>query len=412
MNMHAARGAMKLLPDDPVGKRPVLNAEDELLAFALDDITRSVIEHTASDMGLGEDSVEAGGIAEAMNTLGVVPAPSLLIVDVSGTSEPEQDVDVLLSVVGRGTRVVVVGEQNDVGLYRRLVDAGVDDYLAKPLDRDGLKRAISRTQMPVPKVRQDHKAPLFIVVGLRGGVGASTVALNCAWLAANEGKKTTLVDLDLQFGTLALSLNVEPGQGLRDALETPDRIDEVFVDRAMTPEKNGLRLLGTEEPLDQVSVIQGDGVERLLGELRKSADVVAVDMPRMFALRHASVLAQATDILLVSDLSLAGLRDANRMRRRLKQVGGSARVSLVVNQVRASGGQLDLRDYKRGLQDGLDFVIPFDGRAVGRSCNEGVPLGQLGRRSKVVVAMRKIVARVGGETKPVRRSRMISFRNR
>src|SRR3546814_1972017 len=80
------------------------------------------------------------------------------------------------------------------------------------------------------------------VIGSRGGVGSSTFAVNLAWILAEERKyKTTLIDLDLEFGTIALSLDLEPTRGLREALENPARVDGLFISSATAKLTENLR---------------------------------------------------------------------------------------------------------------------------------------------------------------------------
>ncbi|MDV7396632.1 P-loop NTPase, partial [Arthrospira platensis SPKY1] len=95
---------------------------------------------------------------------------------------------------------------------------------------------------------------MVAVIGARGGVGATTVAVNCAWLLAHDLElKTALIDLDLYFGSCALALDVEPGKGFREALENPERIDGLFLERAMVRVSDKLFLLAAEDDLETAS---------------------------------------------------------------------------------------------------------------------------------------------------------------
>ena len=91
------------------------------------------------------------------------------------------------------------------------------------------------------------------VVGTRGGVGASMLATSLAWLfSADHKRPTALLDLDVHFGTGALSLDLEPGRGLTDAIENPSRIDGLFIERAMIRANDNLALLSAEAPISPV----------------------------------------------------------------------------------------------------------------------------------------------------------------
>src|SRR3546814_5240975 len=115
--------------------------------------------------------------------------------------------------------------------------------------------------------------------------------MNCAWLAANQfQRKVCLVDMDLQLGTIALSLDLDPGTGLRDALTDPDRVDEVFLDRAVVKASERLAVLGGEEPLDDAPLVEPQAVRKLVAALGDIYDTVVIDMPTRRSEEHTSEL--------------------------------------------------------------------------------------------------------------------------
>src|SRR5262249_29779124 len=152
-------------------------------------------------------SIAEGGSREAMEYLSEAPMPEVLIVDVSDTGKPLSTMLTITAAFAENTKVIAIGSVNDIGLYRELIDGGVSDYLVKPVSGKALSEAISREPPRSPPARpgrSQRAANLIALIGTRGGVGASTIAANCAWIAAQEHKhQTTLLDLDLQFGTVA-----------------------------------------------------------------------------------------------------------------------------------------------------------------------------------------------------------------
>ncbi len=360
--------------------------------FVEDEATREVAVQVAAELGWQLATIERGGVADCARTYGVLPPPRLLLVDLDEAEEPVADFKALREVVGAGTLLVAVGSVNDIALYRALAACGAADYLVKPIVPELLRAALERAEAPAEVKESTRQGRLVLVVGARGGIGASTVALNCAWLLANLHKQRVgLVDLDLQFGTLALALDLEPGHGLREALEAPERVDELFIDRAMVKAGEGLFLFGAEEPLDTAPDFQTAALLGLLDDLRARFDIVVADLPRAMLSERRDLLASAEEIVLVADLSLVALRDAIRIKRNIEEAAPETRLTIVSGRTGGrAAGQLSVKDFEKGLQGRLAHSIPFDEKLAAKSANIGQPMAQIAKRSKPALALRRL----------------------
>src|SRR5690606_9501627 len=127
------------------------------------------------------------------------------------------------------------------------------------------------------------------------------------------GKKTILPDLDLQCGSVALTLDIDPGHGLREALDRPERVDSMFLNSSAVKVADNLYVLAAEENVGEVVPVHGESLATLLLELQRHFDAVVIDMPRHVVAGNWSALASAQLVLLVADLSLVGIRDTTRM---------------------------------------------------------------------------------------------------
>ena len=182
-----------------------------------------------------------------------------LLVDVSGESDPLGALDDLAFYVEPGVRVFVIGEVEDVDFYRQVVRGlGVQDYLYKPLNRE----IIARSMLPAltgNAPRRPRGGRIVTVTGVRGGVGATTIAVNLAAQLADRSRHHILLfDADLHNGTAAFMLSATAGGGLREALENPGRVDALFAERSAPAVSDRLHLLAAEEPLDE-QIIAADG---------------------------------------------------------------------------------------------------------------------------------------------------------
>lgn len=352
---------------------------DPLSAFVTDEVTKEVVARAAKERGWSA-SVQAGGISAAARALAVLDPPRILIVDVADSEDPAADVQAICGMLQRETRVIVLGNANDVELFRDLVSVGASDYLLKPVSYEVLKDALARAEL-ASGGNSRHQGKLIYFVGVRGGVGASTLLTSCAWVTANDLHRSSMVvDLDLQFGTVALSLDLDPTGGLREVLSDPDRMDDLFLDRATIRSGDHLSVLGGEEPLDDLVSIEPGAVSRLMDTLREKYDFIFADLPARLAVQQPEAFAGVHEVVLVCDLTLASLRDVNRMVRFLKASEFEGRVSLVANLV-GSGkkGQLTQPEFEKGLETKIGFFVPFDDKSAAKASNYGQPLSLVGR---------------------------------
>lgn len=367
----------------------------EIIAFACDGETLQTLALFFKERGR-PSRVGANGIAGAADYLSNAPSPPLLIVDISDSPDPLIDIDVLAEVCEPGISVVAIGQANDIQLYRELIDSGVADYLVKPVSPEALDRAITKAvQTPAAGVDASQSSMIF-VVGARGGIGTSTVAVNTAWqMAETRGKKTILVDLDLQFGTAALALDLEPGRGLREMLENPGRIDHLFVASASTNASENLAVLGAEEPLDNIMGFAPEALDLLLSELRAAYEVVIVDIPRSLAIEMRDVVAQGTDVMMVTDLSLAGMRDSMRLAMLYKNVAPTSNRHVIVNRVGSDKKfELPKGEFEKGIDGKIAQMIPDDVKAAKGALNIGKPIMSASKGSKITGAIDQLCTRL------------------
>lgn len=336
------------------------------------------------ELGWPDDKVNKGGLHNAVQTLSVSASPTVLFVDLSEADDPLNDINSLAEVCEPGTVVIAAGTVNDVTLYRDLVASGIQDYLLKPVSPDALRESFIQAQMMLqaPRTAGDtgeaQEAPHVAVgvIGTRGGVGASTVATSLAWLSADKKKQSTaLLDLDVQFGTGALSFDLEPGRGLTDALENPSRIDGLFIERAMTRVNDRLAVLSAEAPINQPLLSDGNALKQLEEELVGAFEMTVVDMPRAMIVQHPHLVADLNHIIIVCEQTLASTRDTIRLLGFLRQNAPQAKVSLVASRVTTSPPpEVARRDFEASIERKLDLVIPYDAKQAVAAAKQGKAL--------------------------------------
>jgi pilus assembly protein CpaE len=373
-------------------------------AFVNEEASAAVVRRVQAARGWPAAAVE-GGLATAAAALAQGPTPGILMLDLDGQADPMPSMEALADLCDPGTRVVAFGTANDVGLFRSLLALGIEDYLVKPLDERSLADALDRIADRIAEraargeARSDpsSRGRLVAVLGARGGVGATSVAVNLAWTLSQAcRRKAVLLDLDLRFGTTALALDCEPGRGLGEALADPDRVDELFLERAAVKVTDRLSLLCAEEGPDRRVEIREAGLAPVLSLLRDGFEEIVLDLPRGDV---ASLPAPAPGdrLVLVTDYSLAGLRDTVRLWRHLSAGGGSAgsdaarRILVVASHAGAPGRcEVGRADIEKAIGMPVAIEVPFEPKAFLASARAGMPVARSAPRCRAAAAFGRL----------------------
>jgi pilus assembly protein CpaE len=381
-------------------KTALETSEPRLVAFLADDITRETVARLAAQLGWRDAVIGQGGIAAAAQAIDAAAPPGLLVIDISDNDDPLGAMDALAEICPPATRVVTVGTSNDIMLYRRLLAMGVVDYLHKPVAADALHEALLQASRPIERIAaapSTRTARVIAFIGARGGVGTTTLATAIGWcLGEEQQQRVALLDLDLQFGNVALGLDLEPGRGLREALEHPERIDGLFVSGAMTGTPR-LRVLAAEEPLDDHPLLDPSSVDPLLAALNDDFDCVIVDVPRALDGMARRLLARADATVIVGDFSLAAMRDTHRLIVLTAVLRPGVAPIVLVNRAGAlARGEIDHAAFEKGIGRKIDCVIPYDAKAAVAMAQHGKPLPAAAQSSKATAALRRLAVTLSG----------------
>ncbi len=231
------------------------------MAFLLDDATETALRGGLAEQ-LSSVQIRRGGIRAAVRALKHEPSPRVLLVDASGLEDdPVKALDALAAVCSPDIKVIVLGDRADIEFYRLVTRRlGVDEYLRKPLTRDAVSSLIGPYIAGAePEQDRNRGGRVVAVCGARGGSGATTVAANLALQIAEQTRShVALLDLHLRGGHAAMMLGVRPGAGLRAALEDPEHVDGLLLDRVALSVGDRLRIIAAEEPFELRSATDTD----------------------------------------------------------------------------------------------------------------------------------------------------------
>ncbi|MCA3269817.1 MAG: AAA family ATPase [Holosporales bacterium] len=379
----------------------------DFLAFINDGATEEVI-HTLIKDYWPSGVLISGGILAALNANhSAASVPQFVVIDISDSERPDVDIERAVKTFHGAKAVVFIGDRNDATLYRTVIKAGGTDYLLKPVDAGELYSTLinaslaasSYTDAPVTQSgKSDQQAKLITVIGVHGGVGTSTIAVNSAYeMAEKFNHNTAIIDLDVHFGTVALALNKEPSVGFRDALESPSRVDTLFIESALVSVTDRLSVLATEERLDDYVKYNGDAINMLVEKVCNNREYVFLDTPRTLIIRFPQLVTEATFVILVTDLTIVGLRDAVTLLEKIQNISPGKDVKVVLNGVRQNAdGQVSLRDFEAEIRRPVSVVLPDAPEFVARALNEGKPVRVVAPQSKFINLLDVFCAELDG----------------
>jgi pilus assembly protein CpaE len=374
--------------------------------------TGAALQRAAADRRLSKAhaTVQLGGLQAAVDHYTGQVTPNLLIVETRLQGKTAVDeIDRLAEVCDPATKVVIVGRVNDVELYRELIRRGVSEYLVAPLNPLNLIEVISGLYL------SDDAAPVGRVcafVGARGGVGSSTISHNVGWCIAEMLRiNTTIVDLDLPFGTTALNFNEESAQGVADALTAPERLDEVFLDRLLLKSGEHLSLFTSPAHLERGFDADPAAYEAVLDTVRRTTPCVIVDIPHVWTPWVRQTMLAADDIVIVATPELASLRNAKAFVDILKaNRPNDAPPRLVLNQAGIpKRPEIPTKDFAETLGVQPSVVLPFDPMLYGTAANNGQMLIEVQPKSPTAEGIRALAELLTGRTPQAESKSVLPF---
>jgi pilus assembly protein CpaE len=383
--------------DEQIAPAPRVSVQ----AFCETAETAAAIQAAGEDRRLAKAHlrVQMGGLPAAVESYQTSPTPNVIMLETaSGGKEILSGLDKLSEVCDAGTRVVVIGRTNDVLLYREIVRRGVSEYVIGPVNPLQVVRAIC-TLFSAPDATPVGR--IIAVVGAKGGVGASTIAHNVAFSIAHDLKLDSVVsDLDLAFGTAGLDFNQDPAQGIAEAVFSPDRVDNAFVDRLLSKCTDHLSLLAAPATLDRVYDFGADAFESIFDSLRATVPCSVLDVPHQWTGWSKQTLIGADDILIVAAPDLASLRNAKNIYDYLKAARpNDRRPFYCLNQVGVpKRPEIKVKDFAKALEDQPVATIPFEPKVFGAAANNGQMIAEISKSHRSAEMFRDLALLLTGRS--------------
>ncbi|MGN6378952.1 MAG: AAA family ATPase [Gaiellales bacterium] len=297
-----------------------------------------------------------------------------------------------------GLVVAMPGPGN--GSLAEALRAGADEIVLLPAEAPVVTAAVQKALARVSAAHGPEGAgapaeatPLIVVLGPKGGVGKTTVSTNLATELARRGRRTLLIDLDLQFGDCGVALGITPERTIYDLVSAPGRLDGERLGGFLARSSDGVHVLLAPVRPDQADAVTSERLDEILHVAHAEFDAIVVDTPLAFTATTIAAIDRAHHTVMVGTLDLAGLKNAKVGAETLAMMGFPAeRVTTVLNRGDSKVG-LMAADVAKVLSREPDSTVPSD-RAVPRSLNSARPIVVSDPRSGPAKALRKLADRV------------------
>ncbi len=329
---------------------------------------------------------------------GMRELPDVLVLDLSGNWKAEL-ATLRARPVSERLAIIALGDEDDARMMREAMNAGVRDFLTHGCSGGELLSSVHHLASESRRADNTGNAHVTAVINAKGGSGASFIACNLAHLmTADLGQKTALVDLDLQFGTLPLYLDLSPKTTLLDALAAADELDSVALEGYMTRHHSGLHLMpSVSEPLGLPWEIPEASLNRVLNMATASYQQIVVDLPRQIDPLTSSVIERADAVLVVMQQSLTHIRDAKRLLQLISNELGVPREAtrVIVNRYNEKH-PIAVHDIRQALKHEELITVPNDFKRVSESVNTGRPLLESARGAAITRTLKRVAQRLSG----------------
>lgn len=368
--------------------------------FAFSDDTQKLFEALKEDWRFARVilDVKKASVDEAISKYKEYSSPDLVIL---GTDDISDD---FISKLGdlaihceEGTEAVIIGPENDVQLYRRLVGMGVRDYLVRPVAPEDVVSVVGKALFDKMGISESR---VITVIGSKGGVGTTSVAQNIAWTVAEKlGLKTILMDAGGGWSTLNVALGAEPTAGLAECMKTAAEGTDEDLERMYAHVSDNLTLFACGGDDLMKYHAEGDMYEKAINRIMKTYPVVIIDLSQAPADVRYRMIDRAHEVIAVTTPALTSLRLARTVLADIKARRGKDKVNinLILNK-KGMFGKKEITD--KDIQAALDHMpqasISYDADLFNESESSGKPAVTLKGGETMLETLEKMAVGISG----------------
>lgn len=338
------------------------------------------------------------GFAEALTFFNQPEAEALEFVALAIDSGDEGNLVLLGEIIGqakaRDIDVILIAEDVTPASLHQLLRKGADEFVPYPLPENELQSAIDRIkaqkagpQQLAPTTNQlksgsAKEGAVIVVHGLAGGTGSTTLAVNLAWELANldgkDGPGVCLIDLDLQYGSVATYLDLPRRENVFDMLSDTEAMDDEIFGQALLSFEEKMHVLTAPADMVPLDMITPEDVQRVIDMARKHFDYVVIDMPKTLIQWSETTLQAAHVYFAMIELDMRSAQNALRLKRALQSEDlPFAKMRFALNRAPKFtdlSGKSRVRRMAESLGISIDLQLPDGGKPITQACDHGLPL--------------------------------------
>jgi pilus assembly protein CpaE len=289
------------------------------------------------------------------------------------------------------TQIIMMSVQGEADYLRRSMLAGAREFLIKPFSSDELITSIRRVYelgasrreaMPAaapPSSTLEERPPeelgkVIAVFSPKGGVGCSTLAINLAIaLHRAEGKPVALVDGSLQFGDVAVLLNLQANRSLADLAPHVNELDQDLLNHVLLEHESGIKAVLAPPRPEMADLIAPGVLSTILDELRNSYAYVVVDTPNTLADATLTVLDTADRVVLITTPDIPSIKNAKLFFEVTEALEYPLDKTILILNKADRNANIRAEDIQTSIKHPVAAQVPLDERTATTAANQGVP---------------------------------------